>query len=459
MVATVEEFERFGDAGGVDWETAPMGLLEDQLTLFAARIASATAAWLGWLAIFDRRAGYESWGCRSTAQWLNWKCAMSTSTGHEHVRVARAIESMPATRAAFADGRLSYSKVRAISRVATADSEAELCELGLASTAVQIEAICAGYRQAKDQADCSEQEQAAQAHETRRLTRRDNHDGTSTITIVIPTADANACENALDTETDAIIADAVSAEVTAREVIAERHGIAAVRADALVNLLTSPHADPVTVKLEVLVDVDQLTSGDDSEDDAGPTSGSTCESGGSRIAPEVARRLGCDAQISSLIEDSAGNPLSVGRETRVVPRRIRRALNRRDQNRCQFLGCDASKRLQAHHIVHWANGGPTELTNLVLVCNFHHHLLHEHGWDIEYNSHGGYNWITPSGETATIKVSRGRLSDLADITEPELIHKLSGDTLRDLSWITTTLIHDETINKRNRRTDESGPIA
>jgi hypothetical protein len=60
MVATVEEFEQFGDAGGVDWETAPLGLLEDQLTLFSARIASATAAWLGWLAIFDRRAGYES---------------------------------------------------------------------------------------------------------------------------------------------------------------------------------------------------------------------------------------------------------------------------------------------------------------------------------------------------------------------------------------------------------------
>ncbi len=140
----------------VDWETVPMSELEDQLTLFAARIASATAAWLGWLAIFDRRAGYESWGCRSSAHWLNWKCAMSYSTGHEHVRVARALESLPETRAAFGAGRLSYSKVRAITRVATVDSEAELCDLGLAATAVQIESICAGYRQAKLGGECSE---------------------------------------------------------------------------------------------------------------------------------------------------------------------------------------------------------------------------------------------------------------------------------------------------------------
>ncbi len=140
----------------VDWETVPMSELEDQLTLFAARIASATAAWLGWLAIFDRRAGYESWGCRSSAHWLNWKCAMSYSTGHEHVRVARALESLPETRAAFGAGRLSYSKVRAITRVATVDSEAELCDLGLAATAVQIESIRAGYRQAKLGGECSE---------------------------------------------------------------------------------------------------------------------------------------------------------------------------------------------------------------------------------------------------------------------------------------------------------------
>ncbi len=445
MVVAVEEFEQFGGAEDVDWETAPLGLLEDQLTLFAARIASATAAWLGWLAIFDRRAGYESLGCRSSAHWLNWKCAMSTSTAHEHVRVARALEALPATREAFGDGRLSYSKVRAISRVATADSDAELCELGLAATAAQIEAICAGYRKAKDQAGCSEHEQAALAHKSRRMTCRDNHDGTTTLTIVLPTADATACVNAIDSETDAIITDAVSPKTTAREVITARHGLAAVRADAFVNLLTNPDTEPAPARVEVLVDLDQLTS-----TNSGSPDGSTCDTGGTRIAPAVARRLGCDAQISSLIEDSAGNPLSVGRETRVVPRRIRRALNRRDQNRCQFLGCDATRRLHAHHIIHWANGGPTELPNLMLVCNFHHHLLHEHGWNVEPNPAGSHTWIMPSGEPATIKVFRGRHTDLSsDHTKPDLIHKLSGDTLQDLAWITTALIHNETITKAN----------
>ncbi len=240
-------------------------------------------------------------------------------------------------------------------------------------------------------------------------------------------------------------------------------GIAAVRADALVNLLTGTGADRVAVKLEVLVDIDQLTSGGEAQggdveggdvegDDAASADGSVCEISGTRIAPDVARRLGCDAQIASLIQDSAGNPLLVGRETRVVPRRIRRALNLRDQNRCQFLGCDATRRLHAHHIVHWANGGPTELPNLVLVCNFHHHLLHEHGWSIETNPQGGHRWVTPSGETATTKVSSGRLADLAGHTDPGLIHRLSGDSLRDLSWVTTALIHNEALQKARRTT-------
>jgi HNH endonuclease len=437
----------------VDWETAPMADLEDQLTLFAARIASATAAWLGWLAIFDRRAGYQSWGCRSTAHWLNWKCAMSTTTGHEHVRVARALEALPATRTAFSEGRLSYSKVRAISRVATVESEAELCDLGLGATAAQVEAICAGYRQAKQDCDRSEQEQAADAHEARRVSCRDNHDGTTTITVVLSTVDAKACENAIDTQTDAIIANATSDSMTARDVITERHGIAAVRADAFINLLTDPGAGaesaPAPARIEVLVDINQLTGGGGADPDvSGSADRSTCETGGTRIAPEVAQRLGCDAQISSLIQDEQGNPLSVGRESRVVPRRIRRALNRRDQNRCQFLGCDVTRHLHAHHIVHWAIGGPTELDNLVLVCSFHHHLVHEHGWTIKLNPGGGYNWITPDGETATIKVFRGRHTDLGGHTDPSLIHKLSGDTLHDLSWITTTLIHNESLTRR-----------
>ncbi len=281
------------------------------------------------------------------------------------------------------------------------------------------------------------------------MTCRDNHDGTTTLTIMLTTADATACKNALDTETEVIITDAVSPEVTARYVIAEHDGIAAVRADAFVNLLTSP--EPGAAKIEVLIDLDQLTSSADDGPAGGPSDGSTCETGGSRIAPEVARRLGCDAQISSLIEDSAGNPLSVGRETRVVPRQMRRALNRRDSNRCQFLGCDATYRLHAHHIIHWANGGPTELSNLVLVCNFHHHLLHEHGWTVKAIPSGGHTWITPSGDTATVKVFRGRHTDLrGPHTDPDLIHKLSGDTLQDLSWITTGLIHNELITKTNR---------
>jgi len=78
--------------------------------------------------------------------------------------------------------------------------------------------------------------------------------------------------------------------------------------------------------------------------------------------------------------------LAVGRATRLINHHLRLALMRRDGGRCQFPGCFATRNLHAHHIVHWADGGPTELGNLVLVCHFHHHLIHDRGWRVEPTS-------------------------------------------------------------------------
>lgn len=120
--------------------------LEDAITEGAARLDAAMCAWLLDVAEFDRRAGYVSWECRSTAHFLNWRCGVSLHAARQQVRVARALESLPLARAAFADGRLSYSKLRALVKIVTPETEQQLVEWAQCATAAQFEKVVAGRR-------------------------------------------------------------------------------------------------------------------------------------------------------------------------------------------------------------------------------------------------------------------------------------------------------------------------
>ena len=102
------------------------------------------------------------------------------------------------------------------------------------------------------------------------------------------------------------------------------------------------------------------------------------------LAPSTARRLSCDASLVTVLEDEAGKVLNVGRKSRIVPERIRRALRERD-GVCQYPGCQESEYVDAHHIRHWAEGGETRLDNLVTLCRFHHRQLHRGCFDIRLN--------------------------------------------------------------------------
>ncbi len=97
----------------------PLERLECEITELAGHINAATCRWLLLVAEFDRREGWGTWECRSCAHWLNWKCGIALSAAHEKVRVAHCLSKLPAVTASFAAGQLSYSKVRALTRVAT----------------------------------------------------------------------------------------------------------------------------------------------------------------------------------------------------------------------------------------------------------------------------------------------------------------------------------------------------
>ena len=121
----------------------PLERLEEEISAMSSRIAAATATWLVWIAAYDRREGWASWGAKSCAHWLNWQCGVSPRSAREHVWVARKLDGLAKVRLVFLAGELSYSKVRAICRVADLDNEAELIEMATVTTASQLDRIVA----------------------------------------------------------------------------------------------------------------------------------------------------------------------------------------------------------------------------------------------------------------------------------------------------------------------------
>jgi hypothetical protein len=124
----------------------PTERLEAELCQQAAHLDAALCRWLMILGEFDERAGYWAWECKTAAFFLNWRCGIAMRTAHQYVRVAKALRRLPLVSAAFSTGRLSSSEVRAITRIATPATEAQLLEWAPHATAAQMERIVAGYK-------------------------------------------------------------------------------------------------------------------------------------------------------------------------------------------------------------------------------------------------------------------------------------------------------------------------
>ncbi|HYT79924.1 MAG TPA: HNH endonuclease signature motif containing protein [Actinomycetota bacterium] len=122
-----------------------------------------------------------------------------------------------------------------------------------------------------------------------------------------------------------------------------------------------------------------------------------CEiEGGPAIHPEIAQRLLCTGRIQTVLEDRGGHVVGLGRVTREPPEWMIRHLKYRDLE-CRFPGCGARRFTQAHHIVWWERGGRTDLDNLLLVCTFHHKLVHEFRWTVRRDPDGTVRWFRHDG--------------------------------------------------------------
>jgi hypothetical protein len=356
--------------------------LEDQILELAGHLNAANYRFLSLLAEFDRRKG---WNCRATrdcAHWLNWKCGIDLGAAREKVRTARALEKLPLISAAMERGAISYSNVRAITRVATPENEHYFLQIARHGTAHHVETLVRAYRRAEAQELSRERQQ-----QMNRGVRYcwDDDDGSLVLKVRLPAAVGALVLKALE---------AAVPETPPDEV--ERPTWSHKRADAMAVIFESFMAHGAEAmsggerhQVVVHVSAETLSAG----------GGDRCEiEDGPAIATETARRLTCDASVIAIVENEKGEPLSVGRKTRSIPPAIQRALNSRDKG-CRFPGCTHKKYTDAHHIKHWARGGETKMSNLVTLCRFHHRKVHEGQVVVQVLDDGAIRFVQPNGES------------------------------------------------------------
>ena len=386
--------------------------LGDRIAALCAHINAATHRLLTLLRVYDEEGRWQ--GCRSCAHWLSWRTGISLGPAREKVRVARRLPSLPLISAALAKGEISYSKVRALTRIATADNEAELLSFAYHGTTSHVERMVREWRRLDRSDDC----QAARA-ERRDLSLYLADDGNYEICGRLSPEVGALLLKALEAAEDKLYREQRAAGTEHETTAAQR------RADAL-GLWLEERLQP---RVQLVVHSFEGTA---SPAEAAPEASSlTAEAtrvsaetfsgvmqapslvteDGSRVSAETSSRLCCDAEVVPVARGADGSVLDVGRRRRTVDWRLRKALDARDGG-CRFPGCGSRVRTHAHHITHWAHGGETAMDNLVLLCPFHHRAVHEGGWRVEMDERGVPNFFNPLGVRMPVAPEPPDIGDL-----------------------------------------------
>lgn len=333
-------------------------------------------------AAFDRREGYAADGSLTAAAWLRGRCRMDGGAAADRVFTARKLTQLPETGAAFGAGQINYEHARVIARAVEAcgaeavlEHEKALVDVGREEVPNRLRFAAEVLHNAVDPDGALEE--ANQQHERRGFWLSEV-DGMYRL-------DGN-----LDREGGATLRAAVEA-LLGPPAPDDARTPAQRRADALVELGRRTldagelgRSGGQRPHLALVVTAEALKGAEAGELDwAGPVPGATV------------RRLSCDCALSLLALDGSGRIAAGSEERRVPAPAQRRAIERRDRH-CRFPGCDCPVAwTDAHHLVHWADGGSTELGNVYLVCRRHHRLLHEGGWSLAKEPGGELRALPP----------------------------------------------------------------
>jgi hypothetical protein len=371
----------------------PDPVLADRMHRLVQARAMLDAVLVEQVAAFDARAGARVDGQTSTQAWLRSRLRLGGDAAGL-VRVARQLADLPQLAKAFAAGEVPLEHASAVAQLAgavgagpVADYQPALLELARAAEPGKLRVACAHLRQLLD--PDADQDEAARQRRGRYLAAARTVDGMVHL------------QGLLDPATGQSVLTALAAAMPVPAAYEERTP-GQRRADALGEVCRqflasgqAPRGGGLPPQVNVTVSLATLQQPWPEQPAPPPVLGDVpVLAGGQPVTAATARRLACDAGVIPVVLGADSEPLDIGRHSRVVPAGLRRALVLRDGG-CRFAGCDRPPGwCDAHHIEHWADGGPTSLANLVLLCAHHHSLVHE-GWRLSGDPAGTLSFHRP----------------------------------------------------------------
>ncbi|HEX9097293.1 MAG TPA: DUF222 domain-containing protein [Candidatus Dormibacteraeota bacterium] len=362
--------------GGADGEALGEGLIQ----IRESGIDPLEAVFANGVRRFDQSGEYAADGALSLIAWLKWKCKLSGGAAAERVEIARQLEKLPKTEAAFATGDLGYQHVALIARTAehvgaaaVRKEEGRLLEAAQTHDPGQFLGVTRNFEHRVDAEGALAE--ANRAHARRYLHLGEPQNGMVRIDGLLDAEGGSALRSALEPFMKPMKDDD-------RTFGQRQH-------DALIELCWQGHrrngAGPrpqliIRASLDTLAEMPGAPAGE--------------LEGGGAVPAATVQRYACD---TALIRITGRGELEheLIHATRTIPPSTRRALEARDQH-CVFPGCD--RRLNwcdGHHLVWWTKGGPTTLSNLALLCRQHHRMVHEEGWTLERKD-GRFKAIPPN---------------------------------------------------------------
>jgi hypothetical protein len=336
-------------------------------------IAARTGQLLAIVGELDRREGWRTEGATSGAAWAAQSLGVSEATGRVWSHVAERLWDLPHLARGLRAGAISFDKVRAVANTATPETDADLLRQAEQCSVRQLTDVARQSRGATD-------EQASSEYDSRYVRFNDNR---RTITAQLPQ------------DLYAVAREAISEK--ARELPTDGttpwdHRLC----DGFLALCRSGGGRSGRSPYFVVVHTDLSLL-------QGGTGIAEVERLG-LLSPEAIRRITCDSTIALAVDDAFGHTMFEGQSKRLATDAQRREVTRRDRH-CRFPGCSNSTFTNVHHIVHWGDEGPTDLPNLVTLCNHHHHRVHEGRWRMTGNANGVLRFIGPSGRVLTSRPS------------------------------------------------------
>jgi Domain of unknown function (DUF222) len=321
----------------------------------------------------DRREGWRDEGATSLESWLVERLGLSVASARAFAHVGERLFDLPHLAAGLSSGELSFDKVRAVVDTATPETDRELRDQAKEYSPTELSRLARTHKGISSSTSRAE-------HEGRSLRFNDTF---RTVTAQLPA------------ETYAEVRGRLEAAAKRRPSDGETPWDRRL-CDGFVDLIrsgsggrvgSSPYAVVAHVPLEVLLDEGSELSGE-------------LDRGG-LISSDTVRRLACDATVILAVDDDVGHTMYEGRTRRYPSEAQRREIIRRDRH-CRFPGCTNATFVNPHHIIWWnAQHGTTDLPNLVLLCEHHHHLIHSKQWTVSGDANDKLMFAGPSGRSMT----------------------------------------------------------